>query len=385
MAWSYSVNSGLVDTTDSFSDEMVIDMSNTIADLDIDESQFTTMLMSLPSTPARATKVNWLEDSFLPNYTTVATCATSIATNLVVATNTGPYFVAGDLVRNVNKGDAMVVTATYTSSIDVTRAIGSATASAAATGDILLIVGQASAQGSSLPTAKQTKKQSQYNYTQILRRNVSFTNTNLAVDHYGPPVLDREKGKALVEHKRQIEQTFFFGARHLITSGTEPQGFCGGAIEYISTNTSNVSGTLSATALDVQLQAIFAHGSKNKVMFVGPTARRALSGFLRSAWQPQTVGEKKYGAVVDAFVSGAYGIDVPVMVKRNWNDIGHAGSILVFDMDYIQARPLRPTKYVPLDRERLDGADQYSFSYITETSLQFGQETNHGRLYNITG
>lgn len=385
MAWTYRVTSGLVDTSDSFSDEMVIDMSNEIADLDVDEAQFTTMLMKLPSTPARAVKVNWLEDSFLPNYTTVATSATSIATNIAVASSTGNYFVAGDVVRNVTKGDAMIVTATYTSSIDVTRAQGSATASAAATGDVLLIVGQASAQGSDLPSARQTLKQSNYNYCQLLRRHVQWTNTNLAVDHYGPDLVAREKGKALVEHKRQIEQTFFFGARNLITTGSEPQGLCGGLYDFVTSNVTNVGGTLAATALDSALETIYAHGSKNKAMFVGPKARRAISNFLRDAWQPNSVGDKKYGAVVDGYIVSAYGTDVPVFVKRNWNDIGHAGTIFVVDLEYVRARPLRPTKYVPLDFERLSGADKFSFEYKTETSLQVGQESVHGRLYGITG
>lgn len=386
MPWSYTVDTGLVDTSDSFSDEMKLDVSDLIADLDVDESQFTTMLMKLPSRPARATKVTWLEDSFYPNYTTVATCATSIATNIVVATSTGPFFLVDNVVRNVSTGEAMVVTATYTSCIDVTRALGSANASAAATGQVLLIVGLAADQGAELPTARVTVKQSNYNYLQIQRDHSQFTNTNISyAEHYGPPVLGRERGKLLVEHKRAIEQTFFWGARDLITSGTEPQGFCGGLDEFISTNDTNVGGTLAASNVEGFLQDCLAHGSRNKVLFAGPTARRALSGLLRNAWQPNTVGDKKYGAVVDFYVSGAYGDNVPVFVKRNWNDIGHAGTIFCVDMDYVMARPGRPTKYIPVDFEKTSGADKYSIAYLTETSIEVRQESVHGRLYGITG
>ena len=46
-AFSYSVDSGMVDTSDSFSDSLVLDMSNEIAMLDDDESQFFTILGNL--------------------------------------------------------------------------------------------------------------------------------------------------------------------------------------------------------------------------------------------------------------------------------------------------------------------------------------------------
>ena len=54
-----TINSGLVDTADPLSNELKIDMREKIADLDPDTSQFTTMLMKLPSERANSFKVEY--------------------------------------------------------------------------------------------------------------------------------------------------------------------------------------------------------------------------------------------------------------------------------------------------------------------------------------
>ncbi len=58
-----STISGLVDTASPLSSELVVDMQNEIKMLDPDESQFTTMLMTLGSSPAVREQINWLTRS----------------------------------------------------------------------------------------------------------------------------------------------------------------------------------------------------------------------------------------------------------------------------------------------------------------------------------
>lgn len=386
-AFSYSVDSGMVDTSDSFSDSLVIDMSNDIAMLDDDESQFFTILSDLGTRTATREKIWWLETSYLPDTTTVATCATSIATAIDVATGTGAYFRAGDVVRNITKGDAYLVTATVgTSAVSVSRAIGGTAASAAATGDRLLIVSRSSAQGAALPTSMVADKASNYNYTQIQRDVFEFTETRDAIEQYGGSSASmEEKAKKLVEHRRALNQNCFTGARHLDTSGTGPRGLSGGLLEFVTVNKTNVSGTLTATGLDSHLTDVMQYGSKQKVMFVGPIVARALSGFLRDAWQPNTVGEKRYGAKVDAFINGAFGWTVPVYVCRNWSRIGLGGYAFTVDLGNVNYAPLRGrnTKYLPDRQDK--GKDSVAAEYLTEFSMEVRIDESHGILYGITG
>lgn len=52
-----TINSGLVDTADPTQNQLKVDMSEKIAMLDPDVSQFSTMLMKLPQERAKSFKV----------------------------------------------------------------------------------------------------------------------------------------------------------------------------------------------------------------------------------------------------------------------------------------------------------------------------------------
>ena len=138
------------------------------------------------------------------------------------------------------------------------------------------------------------------------------------------------------------------------------------------------------------LQAALQNGSKNKVFFCAPLVARALSGFLRNAWNPVTVDGRKFGAKVDAYISGAYGWEVPVVVKRAWNDFSttqtqYGGWGFLIDMDYVKFRPLRQRNTQLLRNRQANDADEVTHEYRTEYSFEFAQEKCHGILKGVTG
>lgn len=388
-----SVASGLVDTATPLSSELVVDMQNEIKMLDPDESQFTTMLMMLGSNPAVREQINWLEDVLFPRLATLAASATSADTTLTVATGTGAYFRAKDLVRIATTGEAVSVTSVSTDTLTIVRAIGGVTAASAASGGDVLIVGNGAAQGATLGTRHITKKTLGYNYTQIQRDPFGFTGTEAVVETYGGPAPMHEEVKKLVEHKRAIEQTLFWGPRSFTGSSPNKLGTCGGATEYISTNIHNPAGSLTAALADTYLQADLQHGSKNKVLFVSPLVSRALSGLLRDKWVPNSNDPSnlnKFGAHVDAYIAGAYGWSVPVVVKRAWNDFAttstqYGGWAFLLDLDYIKLRPLRERNTALLRNRQANDADEITHEYRTEYSLEFAQEACHGIWRGITG
>lgn len=379
---------GLVDDADILQNERIVDMDRTVAMLDPDTSQFTTMLMKIGSVPAKSSKVEWFEDELFPRLSSVQTNYTNVATSVVVAAGTGVYFRVGDIVRNSAAGDAFRVTAVATDTLTVVRGIGGVAAAAGTAGDQLVILGNASAQGATMGTRAITKRVTNYNYTTIQRNPYGFTETLLASDLYTGNPRDRERQKKLVEHKRAIEQNLFWGPRALDVSGANPLGFSGGVIEFLSTNVKDVNGTLTKALLDTYMRDLLQHGSTNKVLFAAPIIAQALSGFLRDAWSPATVGTKLWGAKVDAFISGAYGYQIPVFVKREWNDFSTTlkqwgGWAFLIDMDYVKLRPLRPTRLVK-DIQAND-ADEYDEEYKTEYSFEFQQERVHALIKGVTG
>ena len=385
---SVTALSGQVDTNTILSDEKVIDMDETIGILDPATSQFTTMLMKIASKKATNQKVEWLEDQLFPRLSATSGSQLSTDTTINVTAGTGQYFRPGAFVRNARTGEGIVVTSVATDALTVTRGIGSVAAAAMNAGDQLLIVGNASQQGAGLGTMKVAKRVMNYNYEQIQRDPYGFTNTliNSALYTGGEP--DNERKKKLVEHKRAIEYSLFWGARFLDTSGTHPTGYSGGIVEYLSTNVHNVGGALTKSALDTYLQQDLQHGSENKVFFVAPILAVAMSGFLRDNWIRANPNTKLFGAKVDALISGAYGFQIPVIVKRDWNDFSTASNQygswgFLVDMDYVKFRPMRTTQLLR-DRQNND-VDGYDEEYLTEYTLELQQEPVHALYKGVTG
>jgi hypothetical protein len=383
---------GVVSTEDILSDERVVDMQNQFRLLDVDESQFMTILNKLPSQVAIREKVNWLEDQYFPNLSSLAASATSAATTVTVATGEGDYFRAGDLVRLASTGEIMEVVSEASDVLTVNRSVGSVAANTAQTGVQLLIVGNAAEQGAAIGTIKVTTRVLGYNYTQIVRHPLGFTGTQEEIETYGPGDPGNEIAKKLVEHKRALENLIFSGARaYTSNSGSSlanPKGWMGGVEEFISTNVSSSVGALSLTALDNALEDIFQYGTMNKVIFAAPTPAGALSRLLTNSWVRARPEDKVFGAKVTAFINGAYGASVPVITKREWgreSTSSRGGWIVVLDLAYIKKRPLRNRGTRLLRNRQARDVDSTSHEYMTEMSLEFAQEKAHGMLEGITG
>jgi len=385
-----TIATGLVDTETVLADERVIDMDSEIKMLDPDESQFTTMLMTLGSKQATREKINWLEDELMPRLSGLAVSAASALTSITVTTGQGTYFRAGDIVRNSITGEAYKVSTVVSDVLGVTRGVGGVGAVTSASGADLLIVGNAAAQGATLGTRHIVKKVLGYNYTQIQRDPFGFTGTESVIETYGGPAPAHEEVKKLVEHKRALEQTCFFGARSFTSAAPNTVGSCGGAVEYISTNVHNPAGSLTHVLMDTYLQQDLQHGSKNKVLFCSPLVARAISGFLKTSYAPTSVDNRKFGAKVDTYISGAYGWEIPVVVKRPWQDFSstttqYGGWAFLIDMDYVSFRPLRDRNTQLLRNRQANDADEITHEYRTEYSLEFAVEKVHAIWKGITG
>lgn len=384
-----TILSGLVDTEDVLGDERKIDMSEDIAHLDPDETQFTTMSQKIASKESIREKVNWLELELFPRISALAASATSAATTYDVTAGQGTYFRAGDIIRNATTGDAARVTSISTDTLTVVRGIGDVTAASAASGTELLIVSNAAAQGATLGTRKMVKKVLGFNYTQIYRSPFGFTNTNVEIGRYGGQEPMAEAKQKLIEHKRGIEQTGFWGARDFITGGSEPIGVAGGLVEFISTNVDDAGGALTAANVDAYLRDGLQHGSRNKVIFAAPLVASAFSRLLLEAIQPNSNNERLWGAKVDAYISGAYGTKIPLFVKREWNDFSSTGDqyggwAFGVDMDNIKYRYLRNRNTRLLRNRQANDADETTHEYLTEMTWEIAQEKTHFIVKGVT-
>ena len=384
---SVTVVSGVVsdDVSTLLQARRVVDMDPVIKQLEPDDAPFTVMLSQVSSRPAKSQKVEWLSDQLVPRLTTLAAAVLIADTTITVATGTGAYFRPNDILRLAN-GENVKVVSIATDVITVTRSIGSVAASAVSTATDVIKIGNASSEGATLGDIRMTQQVANYNYCQIQRDPLGFTNTLIQSDLYGGNEPQYEAKKKMMEHRRQIENTLFFGQRDLAT-GASPTGFCGGLADFISSNITTVGGNLTESGFATFLRTGFRYGSRNKVLFASPLVVSALSSFPQGKLALPSSDVKSYGVSLMEY-RGANGGTVKIVEKRDWLDFSTTSNqigswAVLVDMDDVVMRPLRKTVLLP-NRQAPD-RDSTIQEYLTEFSLQVGVEQNHAILRGVTG
>ena len=384
---SVTVVSGVVsdDVSTLLQARRVVDMDPVIKQLEPDDAPFTVMLSQVSSRPAKSQKVEWLSDQLVPRLTTLAAAVLIADTTITVATGTGAYFRPNDILRLAN-GENVKVVSIATDVITVTRSIGSVAASAVSTATDVIKIGNASSEGATLGDIRMTQQVANYNYCQIQRDPLGFTNTLIQSDLYGGNEPQYEAKKKMMEHRRQIENTLFFGQRDLAT-GASPTGFCGGLADFISSNITTVGGNLTESGFATFLRTGFRYGSRNKVLFASPLVVSALSSFPQGKLALPSSDVKSYGVSLMEY-RGANGGTVKIVEKRDWLDFSTTSNqigswAVLVDMDDVVMRPLRKTVLLP-NRQAPD-KDATIQEYLTEFSLQVGVEQNHAILRGVTG
>src|SRR5215471_4677047 len=370
--------------------QRVVDMQDSIAELEPNNAPFVTLLRKIGKYQAKSPKVEWLEDESMPRFDVVSATFTSAATSIGATNNA--WFRVGDGVRITETGEFVEVTGVSASAIGVNRAVGNTSAASGTSAAGLYIVNNANAEGASLRTIKTVRLVNQSNFAQIIRTPFGVTGTEMASQLYGQYSNDRVRlqHKYGLEHERQIEATFFYGARKEdTTTAGAPKRWAGGAIEFIQTNVYPNAGVLTrANFENLFLRKSFRFGSDRKVLFASPLVMQAIDGF---AWNGGTSSTMRvienapaaeYGVAVKTYVC-SQGI-VDIVMKRHWNDnLNTGGTAFLLDLDAIKMATLRDTKLL-LERQAND-ADKIEDEYLSEVSLIFEHERRHGLMTGVTG
>jgi Family of unknown function (DUF5309) len=374
-------------TTDNVSNNP-IDMADEILELEPDQAPFVTLLKRLRKVKSTNPKFQWQEGLSMPWLTTLSASATNVATALGV---TQDIFRVGDVVRITTTGEAILVTATATGAITATRGLGSGTGSAAgaiaavsaANASELFIVGNANAEGATLREIKHPQLNAQFNYTEIFRTPFGVTGTEDATEHYGGDERARLRAKFGLEHVRNIERSFWFGARDIKNVN---QRTTGGVVEFLASNVTPAVGTLTEAAWKTFLKQGFRYGSARKVLFASPTVKVAIDGFPLSAARMNDPGSgnNKWGIDVVTYYSSQGVVDV--VMHRSWNDSAtYGGFAFLIDPDnvayhYLEGRDtmLRPNVQAP-------DYDGFKDEYLTECGLSLANEATHAMLKGVTG
>ena len=205
----------------------------------------------------------WFEDEFGKRQLTGSGTVDPDGGNLTI-TGQSQYLQVGDIILVSSQKWVFQVTAIVdANTVTVGAELGGATGVAAdATGDVWLI-GNANEEGAGLRDIKSTTIAEVSNYCQIFRTPVGITETARNTQGWVKENdFDYQRRKKGIEHYVDIERTFIFGKKGIITSGTHPKRFTSGVLGRIATYaTANVD---TESEFDSWLESLFAHGNTEK-------------------------------------------------------------------------------------------------------------------------
>ena len=334
----------------------------------------------------------WFEDFYGGRFAKVS--GTYAAAGAVTVTVTGAgsqsayIFTPGDIIKNSQTGENMLV-ATIASPTTITvaaagRAFGSSPAAAGSDGDGLFIVGNTSEENSGARNINTTRSAKETNYTQIFKTTIGASGTEKESNLYGDADLPYQRAKKGTEHALDIERAFWFGEKKLtVGANGHPMRSTGGILEFIEGSNAyvqNQGGPLTAPDFNTFLREGFWYGNDTKLLFAGGVVVQAINEIARGQIRTQVL-EKTYGIQINQYVT-AFGTINIVHHKLFVGD--YAGYAFLIDMDSVRYRYMnnRDTRlFTNVQAPDVDGeVDQY----ITECGLERKHAARNALLKGVS-
>ncbi|MDE2022365.1 MAG: DUF5309 family protein, partial [Patescibacteria group bacterium] len=320
-------------------------------------------------------KVEWLDENLLtPKSTLAVNVATTTFTTIQVAAGDGVKFQTGDIV--LIDGEQLQITAygTTADTFTVTRGFNSTTATTYATGDTVIGLGSALAEGSDPPSARAVDRTDRFNYTQIFGPvAVQVSGTEQVVQKYGlvGTEFDHQVANRIKELAIGFEQAIINGIPY---AGSATVGrTMGGFTNYITSNVDSSTTTLTDSAILVQMQACFDAGGNPDRFVVGSKQKRVISGLnstnIRYQQQTDTRGQS-----VDYYDTD-YG-RLSIILDR-WCLSGQA---FLFARDQATLCTLRPMQFEMLAKT----GDSTKGQVVAEKTLRFRMQSHSARFSALT-
>ena len=274
---------------------------------------------------------------------------------------------------------------------------------------MIIVVGNAYAEGSRSPEAVTYEVTVHYNYCQIFKDSYELTKTLDKTKLRTGPKYRELQSKTLKDHMIGLERAFFFGRRSIANANTsQPTRTTGGLLSTIKTNvydlnlaanytkTRTSAGVTDVGSGKVVLQqntmdedeldsfitnVIFAFGSANKLVFCGPRICDHFQRIGKDRWRPENL-KNTYGVSITRYHT--YAGDLNVSLHPQWRQLhgAYEYSAIILDFQYIKYRhmPMRDTKLEKNIHE--NDADKIKDQYLAECGIELTQDKVHTILHN---
>lgn len=309
--------------------------------------------------------------------------------------------VPGDMLLNERTNEVILVNTTPSStSITVTRAIGTTAAAAILDNDDLRTIGNAFEEGSVRPSAVAILAVRYVNYTQIFRNSWAVTATAAALPQIaGDGYVGESKRDCAAFHAMAMEKAMFFGEKFMGTKNGQPFHTMEGLIPRIRTAAAGNITTLGATtnwtqfeaAMDVTLQTVSdPKGSNIRTGFVGGTARRVIHNIARlnSSYQV-TSAETSWGMQLDTIKTprGTFELIEHPLFNAYGPTSAWARMMVIADLNSFAMAYLRRTSDASYNEKGAEveaGLDAKGGTLTTEVTSVITNPAAFGVIYNFT-
>jgi hypothetical protein len=322
------------------------------------------------------TKIEWLEDEYMPLSSTCAnTTLTSSTTLTTWDVADASIFKDGDMI--LIDAELMVVKAADTTGntiIVYSRSYGGTNATHASTSTVY-IVGQGRLEGDDTDYRGLVQLAVPYNYTSIYEEGLKISGTDMVIDQigYGNP-FDYQAAKRMKDLFRRIENALFYSVR-AAGSATAPRTF-GGLPTFITSNTVTASSAaVTKTVLDTLAETMYNNGANPDVMVCHPSTAVDLKTLLDATSYLYTESSNTYGRAPVQVVQTQFG--TWRLVIDRWCPKTAA---YLLDTKKIGMYTLRPFGWKPL----ADAGDAKKADLIGEVSLVIASDKAHGKILGIT-
>lgn len=358
-----------------------VDMSDKIGFLEPSANPLVVLTKKINTKACSSPKFEWMDNDVDVRWAQSVGVVALNATTVEVKTGEGINFTPGDLIKVAKNGEVMQVTAVTGDELTVVRNIGeiTSTAAALAANDKILIVGNASMQGSGAPAENIVGVTPYFNYTQIFKTAFSVTNTLEATGLYGMKELARLRKMAGIRHAKSMEYAFLFGGKSLSSGGAQNVTTTEGIITSLKDCSNNDTKTFATAALSDLMkfcENIFHYGGMERTCLCSPDV---LSWFATQAGEKlhliQSAMDKTYGLNITKYMT-PHGVLNLVLHPLLTN--GYTGYLIALDLNDVSYRPLTGRDTKLKTNVQLPDEDGQRDLYITEAGIQLDMILKHG-------
>lgn len=369
------------------------------------DSPFTAFLGQIAAEPVNSEIFHWWEKSYGAYRVFANGGISSSATSIILETTAGGSVDAAQYVRNgfilehEDSGEQILVTGqSFSGAVGISRNFNGVGAATIDDQDALTILSNVHETKSDFPSGIQTPVTEKYNYTQIFKMSLEASRTELQTSLRWGNKYDELKRESLQMLARQVEMAALFqgrvapavgpGGGVIKATGGLFSGYKGTPTYLDSGNVNAVGGLQSKSAFNTFLQALFAFGSKRRIVYAGGTwmkffqefcgsslIRMADNGLVRTFGQDITEYTCHWGTI--------YALVHPLLTRHSdWTK-----NALFVDPEnpagQMKRRVMQPLKFQRNVQGR--GEDLRRDGWIGEFGFQWPAAIAHGIQTGVTG